>query len=66
MNSKKNLMFFAFFFPVAFVVGLLISLAISLQFGEDVGVNWFVASAVAVALDLFVTWRNNRDEKKGG
>lgn len=66
MISKKNLMFFAFFFPVAFVVGLLISLAVSLQFGEDVKVNWFVTLAVAIVLDLFVTWRDRSEEKKRG
>lgn len=66
MNSKKNLLFFAFFFPVAFVVGLLVSLAVSLQFDEDVKINWFVALVVAAVLDFFVTWRNSRDAKKSG
>jgi hypothetical protein len=63
MYSKKNLMFFSFFFPVAFIVGLLMSLAFSLQFDENVQIHWLIALIIALLLDLFMTWRNSRDTK---
>jgi hypothetical protein len=66
MITKKSLLFFAFVFPIAFVIGVLVSFSISLQFHEDVQINWFVVFGVAIVLDLIVTWRNNRDEKRQG
>jgi hypothetical protein len=64
MNTKKNVLFFIFVFPIALVIGILLSLALSLQFEEDVRINWFIAVAVGVLLDLLLTWRNSNDAKE--
>jgi hypothetical protein len=64
MNTKKNVLFFIFVFPIALVIGILLSLALSLQFEEDVRINWFIAVAVGVLLDLVLTWRNSNDAKE--
>ena len=64
MNRKKSLLFFAFVFPITFVIGVLVSLSISLQLHENVQINWLVVLAVAIGLDLLITWRNNRDDKR--
>jgi hypothetical protein len=64
MNTKKNVLFFIFVIPIALVIGILLSLALSLQFEEDVRINWFIAVAVGVLLDLLLTWRNSNDAKE--
>jgi putative flippase GtrA len=64
MDFKKNLLFFAFIFPITSVIGLIVSFSISLQFQEDVQINWLIVLAVAIVLDLIITWRNNRDAKR--
>jgi hypothetical protein len=64
MDFKKNLWFFAFVFPITFIIGLMVSFSISLQFEEHVQINWLIAVAVAIVLDLIATLRNNRDAKR--
>jgi len=63
MKSKKRLMMFAFLFPLMLVIGILISLVYSLNYEDFPGINWPVAVALAVFLDLFFTWRYRRDLK---
>ena len=64
MGFKKNLQFFAFVFPITFVIGLLVSFSVSLQSQNGAGINWLIVLAVAIVLDLIITWRNNRDAKR--
>ena len=61
MISKKRLTMFAFLFPLMLVVGILISLVYSMNYDDFPGINWPVAVALAVFLDLFFTWRYRRD-----
>jgi hypothetical protein len=51
-------------FPIAFVIGVLVSLCLSFQFHENVQINWLVVLAAAIVLDVLLTWRHNRDEKR--
>jgi hypothetical protein len=64
MDFKKNLQFFVFVFPIAFVVGVLVSFIVSLQSEGDVEINWLIAVAAAIVMDILITWRNNRDAKR--
>ena len=60
MKSKKRLMMFAFLFPLMLVIGILISLVYSLNYEDFPGINWPVAVALAVFLDLFFSLRYRR------
>jgi hypothetical protein len=63
MKSKKRFTMFAFLFPLMLVIGILISLVYSLNYDDFPGINWPVAVALAVLLDLFFTWRYRGDLK---
>lgn len=63
MKTKKSLVFFGLLFPITFLVGLLANVAYSLQFHEDFRINWLLVLSIAVVLDVFFTWRYDRDSK---
>jgi Ca2+/Na+ antiporter len=63
MDTKKSPILFAFVFPLTFIIGILVSVLIGLRFHENVQLDWLVVFAVAIVLDLLITWRQNRDEK---
>lgn len=63
MDSKKRLLLFAFQFPIALVIGVGLYFAYSMRVHDQPTIDWVVAVAIAVALDVFFTWRNTRHEK---
>lgn len=64
MINKKSLYFFVFFFPIAFIIGIFISSSFSLTFQQEFQLNWIFVIAVAIVLDLIISWRNSRDWKR--
>ena len=64
MNNKNKLFLFALVFPLTFFIGVIVSLTISLRVDEHVQIDWLVVFAVAIAVDLLLTWRQMRDQKR--
>lgn len=64
MTSKKRLILFAIQFPIMLLVGALVYFAYSMRVHDQPRVDWIIAIALAVVLDVVVTLLNKRDEAR--
>lgn len=64
MISKKRFILFAVQFPIMLVVGALLYFAYSMRVHDLPRVDWVIAIALAVVLDVVVTLLNKRDESR--